>query len=68
MVKWITFLSKNSAFLLECTENSDCTAPNRTVCDENKQCQCDAGLVEDDEGNCVGTLKYKVIQKAIHKY
>ena len=63
-----SFLSKNSAFLLECTDNSDCTAPNKTVCDENKQCQCDPGLVEDDEGNCVGTLKYKVIQKAIHKY
>ena len=54
MVRWITFLSKNSALLLECTENSDCTAPNRTRCDENKQCQCD--VAEDGEGNCVGRI------------
>ena len=48
-----TFHSKSSAFLSECTEDNDCTEPNKGVC-ENDQCQCNPGFILDGS-HCVGT-------------
>ena len=52
-------------FLVECTQNNDCNEPNKGLC-QNNTCQCNDDFLQDGD-NCVGTLKYKVIQKAIHK-
>ena len=61
----LVFISICSVFLSECTQNDDCNEPNKGLC-QNNTCQCNDDFLQDGD-NCVGTLKYKVIQKAIHK-